>query len=38
MNTRNFEFEEDPFSKSAQGTSKNYHKVLLEITFLQTNV
>ena len=28
--------DEDPFSESAQGISKCYHKVLLLLNFLQT--
>ena len=36
MNIRNFKFEEDPFSKNAQGISKIYHEVLLLMKFLQT--
>ena len=36
MNIRNFIFEEDIFSKNAQGVSKNYHEVLLLMKFFQT--
>ena len=36
MNTRNFEFEEDPFSKDARDFGKIYHEVLLLMQFLQT--
>ena len=36
MNIRNLKFEEDPFSKNAQGISKVYHEVLLLMKFLQT--
>ena len=36
MNTRNFIFERDPFSKNAQSISKYYHEVLLLLKFLQT--
>ena len=32
----NFEFEEDPFSKGAQGICKIFHEVLLLIKFLQS--
>ena len=31
-----FQFEEDPFSKVAQGIGKNYHEVLLLMKFLRT--
>ena len=30
-----FQFEEDPFSKNAEGISKNYHEVLFLLKFLQ---
>ena len=33
---RNFQFEEDPFSKIVQGFTKIYHEVLLFRKFLQT--
>ena len=36
MNSRNFKFEEDPFSKNAHGISKIYHEVTLLWKFLQT--
>ena len=36
MIIRNFNFEEDPFPKNAQGISKVYHEVLLLMNFLQT--
>ena len=36
MNIRNFKFEEDPFSKNAQGISKIYHEMLLLSKTLQT--
>ena len=36
MNFRNFEFEEDSFSKNAQGISKIYHEVLLLMKFFST--
>ena len=36
MKNRNFQTQEDPFSKNAQGNSKIYHKVLLIMKFLQT--
>ena len=35
INIRNFEFEENPFSKNAKGISKIYHEVLLLMKFLQ---
>ena len=34
----NFQFEEDPFSKNAEGISKNYHEVLIIMNFLQTKL
>ena len=36
MNIRNFKFEEDTFSKNAQGNNKFYKEVLLLFKFLQT--
>ena len=36
MNNKNFRFEEDPFSKNAQGISESYHEVILLLKFLQT--
>ena len=36
MKIRTFRYEEEPFSKSAQGVSKNYHEVFLLMQFLQT--
>ena len=36
MKNRNFQTQEDPFSKNAQGVSKMYHEVLLLMKFLQT--
>ena len=35
MNIRFFKFEENLFSKNAQGISKRYHEVLLLMKFLQ---
>ena len=35
MTIRNFEVEENPFSKNAQKISKMYHEVLLLMKFLQ---
>ena len=32
----NFEFEEDPFSKGAQGICKIFHELLLLMKFLQS--
>ena len=36
MKHRNFQTQRDPFSKNAQGVSRNYHEVLLLMNFLQT--
>ena len=36
MKIRIFIIEEDPFSKSAQGISEDYHEVLLLGKFIQT--
>ena len=36
MKHKNFQTQEDPFSKNAQGINKNYHEVLLLMEFLQT--
>ena len=36
MENRNFQTQEDPFAKKAQGISKIYHEVLLLMKFLQT--
>ena len=36
MKNRNFQTQEDPFAKNAQGISKIYHEVLLLMKFLQT--
>ena len=36
MKQKNFETQEDPFSKNAQGISKIYHEILLLMNFLQT--
>ena len=36
MKNKNFQTQEDPFAKNAQGISKIYHEVLLLLTFLQT--
>ena len=36
MKNRNFQSQEDPFAKNAQGFSKIYHEVLLLMKFLQT--
>ena len=36
MKNKNFQTQEDPFSKNAQGISKNYHEVLLLLKLLQT--
>ena len=36
MKNRNFQTQEDPFAKNAQGISKIYHEVILLTKFLQT--
>ena len=36
MKNRNFQSQEDPFAKNAQGISKIYHEVILLMKFLQT--
>ena len=36
MKNKNFQTQEDPFSKNAQGISKIYQEVLLLMKFLQT--
>ena len=36
MKRINFQTQQDPFSKTAQGISKIYHEVLLLMKFLQT--
>ena len=36
MKNRNFQTQQDPFAKNAQGISKIYHEVLLLMKFLQT--
>ena len=36
MKNRNFQTQEDPFSRNDQGISKIYHEVLLLMKFLQT--
>ena len=36
MNNKNFRFEEDLFSKNAQGIAKIYREVLMLMKFLQT--
>ena len=36
MKNRNFQTQEDPFAKNAQGISKIYHELLLLMKFLQT--
>ena len=38
MNNKNFQTQEDPFSRNAQGISKIYHEVLLLMLFLQTKL
>ena len=36
MKNKNFQTQEGPFAKNAQGISKIYHEVLLLMKFLQT--
>ena len=36
MKNKNFQIQEDRFSRNAQGISKIYHEVLLLVKFLQT--
>ena len=36
MKNKNFQTEQDPFAKTAQGISKIYHEVSLLTKFLQT--
>ena len=36
MKHRNFQTQEDPFSRNAQGISRIYHELLLLMKFLQT--
>ena len=36
MKNKNFQTQQDPFSRNAQGISKNYHEVLLLMKYLQT--
>ena len=36
MKNKNFQTQQDPFSRNAQGISKIYHEVLLLMKFLQT--
>ena len=36
MKNKIFQTQEDPFSKNAQGISKNYHEVLLLTKYLHT--
>ena len=38
MKNRNFQTQEDPFAKNAQGISKIYHEVLLLMKLLQTKL
>ena len=38
MRHKNFQTQEDPFAKNAQGISKIYHEVLLLMNFLQTTI
>ena len=36
MQNKNFQTQQDPFSRNARGISKIYHEVLLLMNFLQT--
>ena len=36
MKNKNFQTQQDPFCKNAEGISKVYHEVLLVMKFLQT--
>ena len=36
MKNKNYQTQQDPFAKNAQGISKIYHEVLLVMKFLQT--
>ena len=36
MKNKNFQTQQDPFSKNAQGINKTYHEVLLLMKYLQT--
>ena len=36
MKNNNFQTQEDPFARNAQGIGKTYHEVLLSMKFLQT--
>ena len=36
MENKNFQTQQDPFAKNAQGISEIYHEVLLLMKFLQT--
>ena len=36
MKTKNFQTQQDPFAKNAQGITNIYHEVLLLMKFLQT--
>ena len=36
MKHKNFQTQEDPFARNAQGISKIYHEVLLLMKFLKT--
>ena len=38
MKNKNFQTQEDPFSRNAQGISKIYHELLLLMKFLQTKI
>ena len=36
MKNKNFQSQQDPFSKNAQSISENYHEIILLMKFLQT--
>ena len=36
MKSKNFQTQQDPFSRNAQGITRSYHEVLLLMKFLQT--
>ena len=38
MKNKNFQTQQDPFAKNAQGISKIYHEVLMLMKFLQTTL
>ena len=36
MKIKNFQTQQDPYAKNAQGISKHYHEIILLMKFLQT--